>query len=154
MNRNLLLACFAMLFASTSVMALDGKSCEAKSAQLKLSERDAFMKSCLAQLSTPANVKETQQQDKRVRCEQNAKNQNLQGNEKGNYITSCITENEAAAAAKAAPAQTEAKAAPAAKAKHVSAAASKPGISCAKQARKKGLKGDARKEFMKDCKPS
>lgn len=159
MNQKLLLASFTLLLASTSAMSMEGKDCEAKSAQMNLSERNAFMKTCLAQLSEPSNVKEMQQQGKRARCEQNSKNQNLQGNEKNNYVTSCMTANEAAAVAKATPSQTEGSAAPAEKPKTVSThkgakgAGGKPKTSCVKQANKKGLKGDARMQFLKDCKP-
>lgn len=161
MNRSLLLACITMLFVSTSAMALDGKTCEAKAAHMNQADHDAFMKTCLAQMSEPSNVKEVQQQDKKARCEQNAKNQKLQGNEKTNYVSTCMTENEAAAVKKATP-QVESKpAAPAEKPKHAAATngakgttANKKSNSCVKQANKKGLKGDARKEFLKDCKPS
>lgn len=162
MNRSLLLACITMLSVSTSALALDGKACEAKAAHMNQADHDAFMKSCLAQMSEPSNVKEIQQQDKKARCEQNAKNQKLQGNEKTNYVSTCMTENEAAAVKQATP-QVESKpAAPAEKPKHAATAnngakataTGKKGNSCVKQANKKGLKGDARKEFLKDCKPS
>jgi len=159
MNHRHLFACITMFLISSSAMALDGKSCEAKATHMKQAEHDSFMKACLAQLSDPSNVKEAQQQDKRARCEQNAKNQNKQGNDKASYVSSCMTENEAAAVKQATPTETTtvAKAAPAEKPKRVAAngpakaPAAKHGPSCTKQANKKGLKGDARKQFLKEC---
>ena len=154
MNCKFLSASVALLaLVSTPAMSMDSKSCQAQSAQMQSAERDAFMKKCLAQLSDPANVKDRQQQSKRARCEQNAKNQNLQGSAQANFVASCMNKNEAAEAAKATPAQAEPKAAPAAKPpKKSSANGGKPGNSCLKQARQKGVKGDERKQFLKDCK--
>ncbi len=160
MNRRHFFAFFSMLFACASAMALDGKSCADKGAQMKQTERAAFMKECLAQASDPSNVKAAQEQQKRATCEQNAKNAKLQGNEKNNYVSSCMTENQAAAAKAATPSAAgsanEAKAAPAQKSNAAAkgAASGKHGNSCTSQAKKKGLKGDERKQFLKDCKAS
>lgn len=160
MNRRYLFAFFSMLFACASAMALDGKSCADKGAQMKQSERAAFMKECLAQASDPSNVRAAQEQQKRATCEQNAKNAKLQGNEKNNYVSSCITENQAAAAKAATPATAgsanEAQAAPQTSKNGAAkgTASGKHGNSCARQASKKGLKGDERKQFLKDCKAS
>lgn len=153
MNCKFLLASVVTLLVlvSTPAMSMDSKSCQAQSAQMQSAERDGFMKKCLAQLSDPANVKDRQQQGKRARCEQNAKNQNLQGSAQANFVASCMSKNEAAEAAKANPTQAEPKAAPAAKPKKASATG-KPGNSCLKQAKQKGLKGDERKQFLKECK--
>ena len=156
MKRVFLLVCFALLPISAPALAKDGKACEAESAKLPTAERSAYMKKCLAQLGDPSNVKQAQQQDKQARCEQNAKNQHLQGNEKSSYLSSCMNANEAAAAAKAAPASAKADAAPSAKPTKASAhaGASKQAKSCVKQANQKELKGDERKQFLKDCKRS
>jgi hypothetical protein len=154
MKRVLLLVCFALLPVSFPALAKDGKACEAESAKLPTAERDAHMKKCLAQLGDPANVKQTQQQDKQARCEQNAKNQQLQGGDKSSYVSSCISNNEAADAAKASAAgqPAPAKQAAAPKAKHASAKSTPTGAkSCSAQAKEKGLKGKDRKEFMKTC---
>jgi hypothetical protein len=154
MSRGFLLSCFLVFSFATPALAMDGKSCEAASAKLPVAERDAYTKKCLAQLGEPSNVKQKQQQDKQARCDQNAQNQHLQGNEKSGYVSSCMNANEAAEAAKSAPALTKAdvpqKAKPAKAANHANA--SKPATSCVKQANKKGLKGDERKQFLKDCK--
>lgn len=96
-----------MLFALPA-LAVEVNSCAAKSAQLKLSERSAYMKSCLAQASSPANVKEAELQHKRALCEQNAKNYKLQGNSRANYIPTCINKNEAVAAVMKSPAKATA----------------------------------------------
>ncbi|HEY5994183.1 MAG TPA: PsiF family protein [Gallionellaceae bacterium] len=159
MKRVFLLVCFALLPVSIPALAKDGKACEAESARLPIADRDAHMKKCLAQLNDPSNVKQTQQMDKQARCEQNARNQQLQGSAKSSYISTCITSNEAAEAAKASPTSPtmQAKApSPATKAATKNAAAhpaaGKPSKSCVKQANTKGLKGNERKQFLKDCK--
>lgn len=161
MNRSILLTCFLTLFVTTSALAMDGKSCTSKSAQLKPSERDAFMKSCLAQLSSPANTKEIEQQKKQAQCEQNAKNRHMQGNEKASYVASCVSKNEAVAAAKAEPAHAAAKASTAPEKAVRKTAAEQPknhakqkshAKSCAQQAKEQGLTGDERKKFMAGCK--
>jgi hypothetical protein len=117
----ILFASCLSLFAALPAQAMGSGSCAEKSAQMKSSERSAYMKSCLAQASSPANVKEVEAQHKSALCEQNAKNQKLQGNERASYLSTCMNENEAAAAAKNAPTspaamaphQTTAKPAPA-----------------------------------------
>lgn len=149
MNARLLLAGFSLLVVSAAAVAADAKTCEGRAAQMQSTERAAFMKKCLADLSAPANVKEAQQQGKRARCEQNARNQKLQGSAAASFVASCMNRNEAAEAAKAAPVQT-ASAAPAARPRNT-ATNRKPRVSCAKQAKQKGLKGDERKQFMKEC---
>lgn len=151
MKRLSLLVCFALLPVSHAVMAKDGKTCQAESAKLPAAERNAYMQKCIAQMGDPSNVREKQQQDKQARCEQNAKNQNLQGNAKSAYVSSCMTKDEAAAA-KTTPAQAKA-AAPAAKPAKSSSHAAKPANSCVKQANQQGLKGKERKQFLKECKP-
>lgn len=89
------------LFFSMQAWAMDSRSCSDQSAQLAPSERKAFLQSCLAQVSSPANVKEIELQRKKAVCEQNAKNYKLQGNDKANYVVTCINKNEAAAAVEA-----------------------------------------------------
>ncbi|HYR05072.1 MAG TPA: hypothetical protein VEP71_00130 [Gallionella sp.] len=89
-----------LLSIAPPVLAQDMRSCEAQSAQLKENERNAFLKSCLAQASTPANVQKTSQQDKLHFCEQNAKNMSMQGTERSSYIKTCMNSNEAEAAAR------------------------------------------------------
>ncbi len=93
MNCKSLLTCVAMLLATAPALAMDAKTCQAESAKKPSGERSAFMKKCLADLSNPAHVKEVQQQEKNARCEQNAKNQKLQGNEKAGYVTECMNKN-------------------------------------------------------------
>ncbi|HSM97505.1 MAG TPA: hypothetical protein VLS47_00695, partial [Gallionella sp.] len=48
---------------------------------------------------SPANIKEIESQHKKILCEQNARNNKLQGNDKTKYIETCINKNEAAEAA-------------------------------------------------------
>jgi hypothetical protein len=89
----------AMSFALPAV-ALEASSCAAKSVHLKPSERSTYLKSCLAQVSSPANVKDAELRRKRALCEQNAKNYKMQGNNRNEYIATCMNENEALAATK------------------------------------------------------
>ena len=67
----------------------------ATSASAGENEHTALMQSKLAQDSSPANVKAVTLQQKTLNCEQNAKNQRLQGTEKASYVTSCINKNDA-----------------------------------------------------------
>jgi hypothetical protein len=102
------LICLLLVTISTPSFALKGSDCSAKSAKLNPSEREDFMKSCLAQAEDPANVKEEERKHKSAVCEQNAKNKKLQGNDKANYLTNCMNKNEAATVASAQPKSTAA----------------------------------------------
>lgn len=96
----LLVLCLLMAFATQSMSAQTGKDCEVKAHQVSVEKRDAFLKSCLAQTSAPANVQEVTMQSKRRTCEQNAKNLKLNPGNKPGYVEECINKNEAAIAAK------------------------------------------------------
>ncbi len=96
----LLVLCLLMAFATQSMSAQTGKDCEAKAHQVPVEKRDAFLKSCLAQTSAPANVQEVTMQSKRRTCEQNAKNLKLNPGNKPGYVEECMNKNEAAIAAK------------------------------------------------------
>lgn len=100
MKSSVMFVCFLQIFFAVPALAMEASSCAARSAHLRLSERNAYMKSCLAQVSSPANVKEAELRRKRALCEQNAKNFKLQGNDRANYIATCMNRNEAEAAAK------------------------------------------------------
>jgi psiF repeat len=140
-----------------------GQDCEAKSQQMKPEARQAFLTSCLAQVSSPANVQAVAQKNKQESCAQNEKNMKKAGVNKPGYMNECMTKNEAAAEAQkvanatpaTAPAPVVHHAKPAAKAVATSApvTTAKPNSkkSCAKQAHKKHLKGDERKQFMTSC---
>lgn len=141
---------------NTSFAGTDANNCAEKSKQLKKSERQAYIKSCMDQLSSPANVKEKEQANKRAICEQNAKNQHLDGNAKANYLSECVNKNEAVEVAKA----TETHTPPPAKKENPKAAPVKSASNnnggnvarnCAMRADKKGLKGAERKKFIKTC---
>ncbi len=100
------LTCLLLISISTPALALQGSDCSARSAKLKPAEREDFMKSCLAQAESPANVQEEERKHKSALCEQNAKNKKLQGNDKANYHANCMNKNEAAAVASAQPKST------------------------------------------------
>lgn len=157
------LPCLLLSFGVSAAQV--GQDCETKSQQVKPEARQAFLTSCLAQVSAPANVQAVAQQNKQETCAQNEKNMKKAGVNKPGYMNECMTKNEAAAEAQkvananpaAAPVPTPAAhhAKPAAKAVATSApvVAAKPNSkkSCAKQAHKKHLKGDERKQFMASC---
>ncbi len=154
MKRVVLVAFFSLLVAAPAMAAMDANSCAAKAKHLKASEQQAAIKACLEQASSPSNVKELEQQRKRSACEQNAKNLKDQGVDKNKYLADCMSKNEAATAA--AEAGTAAPAAAPAHPKQAAPKASKKAApasakTCSQQAAKKGLKGEARKKFIKDC---
>jgi hypothetical protein len=161
----LLILCVLTAFATLAFSAQTGRDCEIKSKQVSSEKRDAFLKSCLAQASAPANVQELTQQNKRLACEQNAKNLKLNPGNKPGYVEECVHKNEAAAVAKSlnapqsippAPQAAKSPSKPAHTGTHKSAT-EKPAktttknVSCSHQAKEKGLKGAARKQFMQDC---
>lgn len=146
------LACFTALFLGSTALAKDASNCGPSSSQVKPSE----LHDCLARMNDPARVQEKQQQEKRDRCEQNAKNRKLDGAAKASFISSCMNDNAAAAAhasvtqgrpAATRPAERPAKAASASKKKRTTA------NSCVTQANQQHLKGQKRREFLKTCKP-
>lgn len=97
---------YSLLFISTQTIAApDPNSCVPESMQRHPSERDAYVESCMAQVSSPANVQESFLQSKLSFCEQNVKNMKLRGTERTNYIDTCINSNEAEVAAKEVAAQ-------------------------------------------------
>jgi hypothetical protein len=97
------LTCLLLTIIATPVFAVPGNDCASRSEKIKPADREDFMKSCLAQVGTPANVKEAKQKHKSALCEQNAKNKKLQGSDKGNYQADCVNKNEAVVAANSLP---------------------------------------------------
>lgn len=79
------------------VVVLKSSHCESAGAKLPPAEQVAFLKSCLAEASSPANVKAAALQEKKAYCGKNVKNKALQGSEKESYITACMNNNEALA---------------------------------------------------------
>lgn len=128
-----------MAYSSLNFAAQTGQSCENKARQVSPEKRDAYITTCLAQVSAPSNVKEVTQQNKRRTCEQNAKNLKLNPNNKSGYFEQCMNKNEAAAKAKMIQNRAEPTARKAAK------------ISCAQRAKEQHLTGHARKRFMGSC---
>ena len=97
------IAALTCLLLSANAYALQGNDCASRSEKIIPAERGAFMKSCLAQAESPANVREETRRRKDAQCEQNAKNKKLQGGEKAAYVASCMNKNEAATAANTKP---------------------------------------------------
>lgn len=161
------LQCLILSLSATAWAAADSQSCEAKSQQIKGEAHNKFLISCLARASSPENVKAVATQRKRALCEQNSKNMRLEGGKKSNYINDCMNKDEAASVANRintlAPALVQAKPATrnntVATGSHSTAprqAVTKQNTasnkqSCSSQAKQKGLKDEARKKFLRDC---
>ena len=101
MKHTTLITSFFALAILAPVAALAAGNCEPKNAQLTTVQRTAFIKQCLAESASPANVKRVTEQQKKMSCEQNAKNKALQGTARADYITRCLYQNDAKDAAKA-----------------------------------------------------
>jgi hypothetical protein len=97
------LICLLLTSIAPSTFAVPSNDCAARSEKVAATERDDFLKSCLAEASAPHKVKEAKQKHQQARCEQNAKNMKLQGKEKGSYQEECINKNEAAVVAESMP---------------------------------------------------
>lgn len=141
--------CFAACLLSVPAMGKGNESCGGPKST------PAETRDCLARMSDPARVRERHEQEKRDRCEQSAKNRNLQGNAKANYLSSCMHENQAAAAQASVndrrpvstPRARQGKGAATSRGKRTS------GNSCVTQANKEHMKGSKRRQFLKTCKP-
>jgi hypothetical protein len=81
---------------AVSAEANDGRGCLAQSAGLKNQERTVFLTKCLADVSKSENVYVESMKHKLQRCNQNTENLALQGQNKGDYIYSCLIKNDAA----------------------------------------------------------
>lgn len=99
MKPSVLFTCSLLFTATSALAAPDPNSCVPDSMKLKPSERGAYINSCMALVSAPANVKEEFERNKLRFCKQNVKNMKLQGEAKSNYLNTCMTSNEAEAAA-------------------------------------------------------
>lgn len=155
--------CLLLTLLSPLCAAENQPSCEARSKQVKESERVRFLTDCVAQTNTPAHVSNITAQEKHATCEQNSKNLKLEGGRKSEYINTCINKNDTAVEAKkfgiqehtvaskqhAAPTKVAAVSPQPAAKKTPAPTRSKK--SCAKQAKRENLKGDARKKFIRDC---
>lgn len=153
MKLGVLFACCLPFIATPALGAIDANQCYANSTKMKRTERSAYLASCMAKVSSDANIDEVRRKNKSAACEQNAKNRHLQGNARSAYVSKCMTADEAAAAsAKLASSpkttlpwlaaeKTETK-------KQTSRHRSKK--SCDQRAAK--LKGEERKRHMKRCK--
>ncbi|BBJ00375.1 hypothetical protein FGKAn22_20670 [Ferrigenium kumadai] len=99
MKPSVLFTC-SLLFISTSTLAApDPNRCIPDSMHLKASERGAYINSCMALVSAPANVKEEFERNKLRFCQQNVKNMKLRGDTKSSYLNTCMNSNEAESAA-------------------------------------------------------
>ena len=86
-----------LLLIAASAEAHEGRNCLEQSAGLSGEERTVFLKGCEASASAPVNTQLAVSEQKRLRCEQNAKNKGLQGDEKAGYLNTCLGQNDAAA---------------------------------------------------------
>lgn len=154
-----ILTIFVALGTSGPAMAASGaESCVAQSKHVKLIKRNAFIKSCMERLSSSS--KENAQRNKKVSCEQNAKNKGLKGSAKDSYMAECLHTNQAAAV------MTQSKQEQSLSLKEKfkktftkggqksdkGASSSRQSTkSCSRQAAKMKLHGSAYKKFMKRC---
>lgn len=152
MSKTITLVVLALLFIANPVFAVNAGSCEAQAARIKDTERNKFMVSCLAKLSSSANVKQAAQQKKRGACEQNARNHSLQGVKKDDYLRICMQKNEAVAAIADVKGTNAIGVEKPAETLSTKPAAKPRGASCEERAGKDGLKGAARKSYIKKCK--
>lgn len=79
----------------TPALVLAAGHCEPENTQMSTVQRTAYIKLCLAESGSPANVLRVTQQHKKMSCEQNARNKALQGAAKTSYIARCLNQNEA-----------------------------------------------------------
>lgn len=119
---------------------------------------------CLDQQSSPAAVRQVQIEEHQALCNQNAKNQGLQGNERSRYLSTCLHENEADKAAKASAAgkpmpadtkQVTSHKSRTRQASHTRKASKHDSRSirrtCIRQANKQHLKGKKRSHYLRRC---
>lgn len=85
-----------LISIAPAAVAVSGNDCAARSEKVAVTEKDEFLKTCLAEASAPAKIKEAKHKHKKARCEQNAKNMKLQGKDKGEYQEECLNKNQAA----------------------------------------------------------
>lgn len=107
MKSTTLIKSFMALSVLTPVLAFGAGNCEPKNSKLSTVQHTAYTKQCLAEASSPANVQRVAMQQKKMSCEQNAKNKALQGTAKASYVASCINKNEAKEAAEAMATSTQ-----------------------------------------------
>lgn len=107
------LTCLLLTSIASTAFAEAGNDCAARSEKVAVTEKEAFLKACLAEASAPSKIKEEKRKHKKARCEQNAKNMKLQGQDKGSYQEECFNKNQAAEV-KSSIAVTDANATPAA----------------------------------------
>lgn len=93
MSHLVLMTSCLLLSAINQASASEASHCEASGSTT--AERNAQIHACLAQASSPANVKGLALQYKKQTCMQNAKNKALKGTIKEIYLETCINKNEA-----------------------------------------------------------
>jgi hypothetical protein len=70
-------------------------TCTAKAEKIaNPAEREAFMKSCVAEAGSPESVAKAKKHDKEHHCDTNAKSMNLEGKKKQEYLEHCYKEND------------------------------------------------------------
>lgn len=114
MKPTTLFASLLTLSVLTPALALGAVNCEPNNTMQDIAQRNAYIKQCLAESASPANVQRVAEQQKKMSCEQNARNKDLQGTAKADYIAKCVFQNDAkeaaaatAASKKGAPASLE-----------------------------------------------
>lgn len=101
MKTKILLTSLLTLSVLTPVVAMGAVNYEAKKSSMTTAQSIAYAKQRLAESSAPAKVQQVALQQKKMSCEQNAKNKVLQGAAKSKYIAKCVYQNDAREAAEA-----------------------------------------------------
>jgi hypothetical protein len=101
MKSTTLIKAVLSLSVLTPLVTFAAGNCEPQNTRISTAQRTAYIKQCLADSSSPANVKRIAEQQKKMSCEQNATNKALQGAARANYVSSCLNRNEAREAAEA-----------------------------------------------------
>jgi len=89
------LTCLLLATFATPSFAHHGNECANSAAKIADSkERTAFTKSCLEKAAAHENSESIAQKEKEATCDQNAKNQKMEGDNKFAYLKHCYQEND------------------------------------------------------------
>lgn len=89
------LTCLLLAAFASPAFAHHGNECANSAAKINNStERTAYTKDCLAKAAAHENSESIGQKQKEATCDQNAKNQKMEGDAKFAYLRHCYQEND------------------------------------------------------------
>jgi hypothetical protein len=89
------LTCLLLAAFASPAFAHHGNECANTAATIKdHQERTAYTKDCLARAAAHENSESIGQREKEATCDQNAKNQKMEGDAKFAYLRHCYQEND------------------------------------------------------------